>query len=263
MPRVQSSKRVAQTAALFIFDQENVPIFRTLTAHDQFHREVSCACHNRSCKPPRIAHRCLGRAGSAATPLSTQPSNTKALWEMMPMTPSVLRSLAVASFSTLLASAPALAVTVTNSSATEQSIGIDVGAKETVHKIPAGQSVTFAKECGADCAVTGPWGFSRRVKSGEMINTDGTSLVTTKGIASAPAAAASAPPPASAQAPAPTAAARAPQAATTAPDVAAYQPSARPKKSWKKSASVKSRRKRAAKHRTSKARRLPSYPVYK
>lgn len=77
-----------------------------------------------------------------------------------------------------LAAGPALALTVTNKNTKEHAIGLDLGNQESVHKIPAGQSVTFKNECDEGCGVTGPWGFSWMAKTGDKIETDGKPLVT-------------------------------------------------------------------------------------
>lgn len=77
----------------------------------------------------------------------------------------------------ILATGSALALTVTNKDSKEHTIALDMGDKETVHKIPAGQSVTFKDECNNGCGVTGPWGFSRMLKTGDTLTTDGKNLV--------------------------------------------------------------------------------------
>jgi hypothetical protein len=78
----------------------------------------------------------------------------------------------------ILVAGPALALTVTNKDSKEHTIGLDMGNKETVHTIPAGQSLTFKKECDEGCGVTGPWGFSWMARTGDKIETDGKPLVT-------------------------------------------------------------------------------------
>lgn len=75
-----------------------------------------------------------------------------------------------------LMAVPASAVTVTNISAGEITIGIDYGDKEKVETIPAGKAVTF--ECKELCGVTGPWGFSWKAKGDDTITSDGHSMVT-------------------------------------------------------------------------------------
>lgn len=77
-----------------------------------------------------------------------------------------------------LAAIPVAALTVHNTSSNEVSIGVDTGTEEAVYKIPAGGSVEVAQDCAADCAVTGPWGYSRLVAQNATIETDGSSLVT-------------------------------------------------------------------------------------
>lgn len=76
----------------------------------------------------------------------------------------------------VMAAAPAAAVTVKNISEGEITIGIDYGDKEKVETIAAGKSVEF--ECKELCGVTGPWGFSWKVKGDDTIESDGHSMVT-------------------------------------------------------------------------------------
>jgi hypothetical protein len=68
------------------------------------------------------------------------------------------------------------ALTLTNKDKAEHSIGVDMGAKEEVHKVAAGASVTI-KGCDDGCGVTGPWNFSRMLKTGDKIDFDGKSPV--------------------------------------------------------------------------------------
>ncbi len=77
-----------------------------------------------------------------------------------------------------LAAIPVAALTVHNTSSDEVSIGVDTGTEEAVYKVPAGGSVEVTQDCTADCAVTGPWGYSRLVAQNATIETDGSSLVT-------------------------------------------------------------------------------------
>lgn len=72
------------------------------------------------------------------------------------------------------------ALTINNKSDKEISVGLDQGDKETVHKIAAGKSMTFKNECDNHCGVTGPWNFSWWAKTGDTIDTNGTSLTSGK-----------------------------------------------------------------------------------
>lgn len=72
----------------------------------------------------------------------------------------------------------ASALTVTNTSDKEISIGLDMGDKEAVHKIAAGKSANFDKECKDGCGLTGPWGYSKWAMAGDKVETDGKPLVT-------------------------------------------------------------------------------------
>lgn len=92
----------------------------------------------------------------------------------------MLKSAALAAALALTMTTGAHALTINNKSANEISIGIDQGDKESVHKIAAGKSVTFKNECDNHCGVTGPWNFSWWAKTGDTIDTDGSSLTTGK-----------------------------------------------------------------------------------
>lgn len=88
----------------------------------------------------------------------------------------MLKSTATALILVAATATGAQALTVNNKSDNEISIGLDMGDKETVHKIGAGKSMTFKSECNDHCGVTGPWNFSWWAKTGDTINTDGKSL---------------------------------------------------------------------------------------
>lgn len=70
----------------------------------------------------------------------------------------------------------AAALTLTNKSKQEHTIGVDRGAKEEVVKVAAGASVEI-KDCDDGCGVTGPWNYTRMLKAGDKIDFDGTSPV--------------------------------------------------------------------------------------
>lgn len=74
--------------------------------------------------------------------------------------------------------APSLAsaLTLTNKDKEEHVIGVDMGAKEETHKVAAGASVTL-KGCDDGCGVTGPWQYSRMLKTGDKVDFDGASPV--------------------------------------------------------------------------------------
>lgn len=157
-----------------------------------------------------------------------------------------LMTRAVTAFAALtVAAIPVGALTVKNTSSNEVSIAVDNGASEGVYQIPAGGSVDAKEDCSSDCAVTGPWGFSRLVAQNATIETDGMSLVTAGAAppASAPttAAPAAAPQslvpqnpveeaPASAATPAATAPAATAPAAAPAATAAETAPAAAPQK---------------------------------
>lgn len=96
----------------------------------------------------------------------------------------MLKAALIASGFALAMTTGAHALTINNKSANEISIGLDQGDKESVHKIGAGKSVTFKNECDNHCGVTGPWNFSWWAKTGDAIDTDGSSLTSAKDDAS-------------------------------------------------------------------------------
>lgn len=90
-----------------------------------------------------------------------------------------LISRVIPAFALLTAAAiPVGALTVKNTSSNEVSVAVDNGSAEAVYKVPANGSVDLKEDCSSDCAVTGPWGYSRMVSQNATIETDGTSLVT-------------------------------------------------------------------------------------
>lgn len=90
-----------------------------------------------------------------------------------------LTTRAVTAFAVLsLAAIPVAALTIKNTSSKEVSVGVDNGASEGVYTIPAGGSVDVKEDCTSDCAVTGPWGYSRLLQQNATLETDGVSEVT-------------------------------------------------------------------------------------
>lgn len=86
-----------------------------------------------------------------------------------------VRLAAIVAFAVALPSLAA-ALTLTNKDKEEHSIGVDMGAKEETHKVAAGASVSI-KGCDDGCGVTGPWQYSRMLKTGDKVDFDGTSPV--------------------------------------------------------------------------------------
>lgn len=160
-----------------------------------------------------------------------------------------LISRVIPAFAVLTAAAiPVGALTVKNTSSNEVSVAVDTGSAEAVYKVPANGSVDVKEDCSSDCAVTGPWGYSRMVSQNATIETDGTSLVTAT---AAPAQAlipqnpveepdAAAPAPQSTAAAAPSATTAAPAApAATAASADTAKPAATPAKPRRKVAQRK------------------------
>jgi hypothetical protein len=100
----------------------------------------------------------------------------------MSLTTRVVTAFAVLSLATI----PVPALTIKNTSSADVSVGVDNGLDEAVYQIPAGGSVDVREDCSTDCAVTGPWGYSRLVAQNVTIETDGTSLVTADAAMEAP-----------------------------------------------------------------------------
>jgi hypothetical protein len=92
----------------------------------------------------------------------------------------MLKSSFIAAAFVLASVTGANALTINNTSSQEVAIGLDQGDKESVHKIPAGKSITFKTECDDHCGVTGPWNFSWWAKTGDTVETDGSSLTKAK-----------------------------------------------------------------------------------
>jgi hypothetical protein len=90
-----------------------------------------------------------------------------------------LMTRAVTAFTVLsLAAIPVAALTIKNTSSKDVSVAVDNGTDEKVYQIPAGSSVDVKEDCSSDCAVTGPWGYSRLLSQTDTLETDGGSLVT-------------------------------------------------------------------------------------
>lgn len=88
---------------------------------------------------------------------------------------STFKTLMSSATALLLLAGPAAAVTVTNNSGEQISIGVRNGSQQEVKKIAAGKSATFA--CKPDCGVTGPWGYSWMAKGDDTFSTNGKSLI--------------------------------------------------------------------------------------
>lgn len=85
-------------------------------------------------------------------------------------------SIAALSAVLLLGPTVASALTLTNTDKADHTVGIDMGATEKVETVAAGKSVTI-EGCDDGCGVTGPWNFTRMLKTGDKVSFDGTSPV--------------------------------------------------------------------------------------
>lgn len=88
----------------------------------------------------------------------------------------MIKTLAAALIALSLTATGAAALTVTNNTSKEHKIGIDMGTKEKVETIAAGKSVKV-QGCDEACGLTGPWGYSRMVKTGEDFAFDDDGIV--------------------------------------------------------------------------------------
>lgn len=79
----------------------------------------------------------------------------------------MLKTVATATLALVMMTGAASALVVTNKTGAEANIGVDMGNTERVETIAAGGTVDLSKDCAAACGVTGPWGYSRMVKTGE------------------------------------------------------------------------------------------------
>ena len=86
----------------------------------------------------------------------------------------LLTAAAVAALTVAIAG-PSAAATVKNTSDGEFTIGVDLGNTEKVETVGAGKEVKI--DCKDGCGVTGPWGFSWMVKDGDVISSNGQSLI--------------------------------------------------------------------------------------
>jgi len=91
---------------------------------------------------------------------------------------SILTRVVTAAAVLSVAAIPVGALTVKNTSDKEVTFAVDNGAVESVYKVAPGGSADVSEDCSANCALTGPWGYSRLVDQNAVITTDGASLVT-------------------------------------------------------------------------------------
>lgn len=95
-----------------------------------------------------------------------------------------LMTRAVTAYALLLTAAiPVAALTIKNTSTEDVKISVHNGSVQSVYTVTAGGAVDVKEDCSTDCAVTGPWGFSRLVPQNATIETDGRSLVTAEAVA--------------------------------------------------------------------------------
>jgi len=87
----------------------------------------------------------------------------------------LLSAAAAAALAMTMAAPAYAAVTVKNTSSGEFTIGVDLGNEEKVETIAAGKEVKV--DCPEGCGVTGPWGFSWKVKGDDVISSNGQSLI--------------------------------------------------------------------------------------
>ena len=69
----------------------------------------------------------------------------------------------------------AFALTITNKSGQDETVGIDFGNSEKVETVAAGKSIKV-DGCNEECGVTGIWGYSWMAKTGDTFVFDETGL---------------------------------------------------------------------------------------
>lgn len=79
----------------------------------------------------------------------------------------MIKTATLATLALAMMTSAASALVVTNKTDAEANIGVDMGNTERVETIAAGGTVDLSKDCAAACGITGPWGYSRMVKTGE------------------------------------------------------------------------------------------------
>lgn len=89
----------------------------------------------------------------------------------------MLKLIAPALFALAATATAASALTISNTSDKEVTVGLDHGDKETTHKIAPGKSLSLKDDCKQGCGVTGPWSYSKMAMNGDKIETDGKPLV--------------------------------------------------------------------------------------
>ena len=80
------------------------------------------------------------------------------------------KALAVAAAALSFTAGAASALTVVNEDAKEYTLRVDLGEKETTHKIPANETVKLQKDvCPATCGLNGPWYYSWMAEAGDTV----------------------------------------------------------------------------------------------
>jgi hypothetical protein len=82
------------------------------------------------------------------------------------------KALAVATAALSLTTGAAFALTVVNEDAKEYTLRVDLGEKETTHKIPANETVKLQMQkdvCPATCGLNGPWYYSWMAEAGATV----------------------------------------------------------------------------------------------
>lgn len=101
---------------------------------------------------------------------------------------SVMPRIVAATAALLAAAIPVGALTVHNTSDKDFTIGVSTGSEQAVYTVPAKGSVDVKEDCSADCAVTGPWGFSHLVPQNAVVESDGLAIVATRMATAEPSA---------------------------------------------------------------------------
>ena len=96
----------------------------------------------------------------------------------------MFRSLVAAAAALFVTAGGASALTVVNEDAKEYTLRVDLGEKETTHKIPANQTVKLQDACRTSCGLNGPWYYTWMANAGDTVTIkDGEPLASSTGAA--------------------------------------------------------------------------------
>jgi hypothetical protein len=82
----------------------------------------------------------------------------------------MLKQLVVATTAFFLTAGAASALTIVNQDAKDYTLRVDLGEKETTHKIPANETVKLQRDvCPTSCGLNGPWFYTWMADAGDTV----------------------------------------------------------------------------------------------